>query len=210
MAQFGSAFAEGDNIAVIALKQVTIQLQHALLNKMGSAAFDEETTDYIDLIRAGDYGRDMTISALVALRERMSSSNGTLTPKSSKSELPIRSSSENTTPSEPPRHLRTWTREYPGDEGASSGAEDTHARGNRPRHSSLLAALRHRHTYNGSNGRHKDRVDPTRPLASPSSEHDQNPFDAWNPPRKSNRIPKALGAFARAETHADSFLFLSR
>lgn len=69
--RFGRAFEEGDHIAVIALQQITIQLQGSLLEKLRNAAFDDEATDFIYLVDAADMGRDRTIATLLELRQRL-------------------------------------------------------------------------------------------------------------------------------------------
>ncbi|KAI6890806.1 hypothetical protein KC318_g14336, partial [Hortaea werneckii] len=45
--KFGRAFEEGDHIAVIALQQITIQLQGTLLEKLRNATLEDDvTTDF--------------------------------------------------------------------------------------------------------------------------------------------------------------------
>ena len=72
IARFGRAFAEGDHIAVIALQQITIQLQGSLLGKLRNATLDDEVvTDFTFLVDAADLGRDQTIATLLELRQRL-------------------------------------------------------------------------------------------------------------------------------------------
>ncbi|KAK5126846.1 hypothetical protein LTR08_004581 [Meristemomyces frigidus] len=152
--RFGRAFAEGDHIAVIALQQITIQLQGSLLAKLRNATLDDEVvTDFTFLVDAADLGRDQTISTLLDLRQRLlqASSINELQPptsiptqrhssepklpqaptKASQSQplLQIRSSQEPTRrPTSPPPAIpklyKTWTREVSGSR-ETSGGEDT-------------------------------------------------------------------------------------
>ncbi|RMY72961.1 hypothetical protein D0863_04194 [Hortaea werneckii] len=70
--KFGRAFEEGDHIAVIALQQITIQLQGTLLEKLRNATLDDDvTTDFTILVDAADLGRDRAIGALLELRQRL-------------------------------------------------------------------------------------------------------------------------------------------
>ncbi|KAI7507052.1 hypothetical protein KC347_g7128 [Hortaea werneckii] len=70
--KFGRAFEEGDHIAVIALQQITIQLQGTLLEKLRNATLDDDvTTDFTILVDAADLGRDRAIGVLLELRQRL-------------------------------------------------------------------------------------------------------------------------------------------
>ncbi|KAK4540869.1 hypothetical protein LTR36_008811 [Oleoguttula mirabilis] len=190
--RFGKAFEDGDHIAVIALQQITIQLQGSLLVKLRVATLDDDAvTDLSSLVDAADIGRDRTIGALLELRQRLlqaahidelqSPSFGVPTRRISDSkvrqaparELPsptllsIRSSQEPArTPvspplpspaSAPPKHHRTWTRDYAGsreasasEEDAASGADTPQNHSHRKRHSSLLGFFRHHRSHSGS------------------------------------------------------------
>jgi hypothetical protein len=63
---------------VIALQQITIQLQGSLLEKLRSAAFNDEAApeDFMHLVDAADLGRDRTITAMLELRQRLLSAAG--------------------------------------------------------------------------------------------------------------------------------------
>ncbi|SMQ55082.1 unnamed protein product [Zymoseptoria tritici ST99CH_1A5] len=85
IARFGQAFEHGDYITIIALQQITIQLQSALLEKLRNAAFDDDhaITDFTYLVDAVDIGRDRTIATLHEFKQRLlngSSSQDALTP----------------------------------------------------------------------------------------------------------------------------------
>lgn len=67
--RFGRDFEVGDLTAIVALQQVTIQLQNSLLNKIGDA--EDGDADIAALARAADLGRDSTITTLIALRQRL-------------------------------------------------------------------------------------------------------------------------------------------
>ena len=69
--RFGKAFEEGDHIAIIALQQITIQIQSSLLEQLREAAYDDDVTDFRALADAADMGRDRTVSTLLDLRQRL-------------------------------------------------------------------------------------------------------------------------------------------
>ncbi|KYG44502.1 hypothetical protein M433DRAFT_301226 [Acidomyces richmondensis BFW] len=150
--RFGKRFEDGDHLAVIALQQVTIQLQSTLLEKLRNAVSsdDNEGSEFMDLVDAADLGRDRAITCLLELRQRLlvaqsvgnsgeqqlqvprqqrerSTSNPRL---ASPTELPIRSSHESSLSPASVIHHRTWTRQYStardasGEEESVSGAED--------------------------------------------------------------------------------------
>ncbi|KAK5125151.1 hypothetical protein LTR85_000827 [Meristemomyces frigidus] len=189
--RFGKAFEEGDHIAVIALQQITIQLQGSLLLKLRVATLDDDAvTDLSSLVDAADIGRDQTISTLLQLRQRLleaapidelqspalsspvrqtSDSKAAQTQTrefpSRTSPLSIRSSHEparspasppaSSPALAPPKHHKTWTRDYghsreasASEEDAASGAESQHT--HRKRHSSLLGFFRHHRSHSGS------------------------------------------------------------
>lgn len=172
--RFGKAFEEGDHIAVIALQQVTIQLQGSLLVKLRVATLDDNAvTDLSSLVDAADIGRDRTIGALLELRQRLlqAAPIDELQPLA-----PIRSSHEPTHKSAslpvisptlaPPKHHKTWTRDYgssreasASEEDVTSGADTPHTHTHRKRHSSLLGFFRHHRSHSGS-GDHVPRVVP--------------------------------------------------
>ncbi|EMD00159.1 hypothetical protein BAUCODRAFT_367082 [Baudoinia panamericana UAMH 10762] len=71
IARFGKAFQDGDHLAVIALQQITIQLQSTLLEKL---KFDDDgrtDRDWMELVDVADTGRDRAITALLELRQRL-------------------------------------------------------------------------------------------------------------------------------------------
>jgi hypothetical protein len=67
--RFGKQYEIGDDQAIFALQQTTIQLQCSLLMKITNV--EDHTTDFKALARAADQGRDGTISTLMALRRRL-------------------------------------------------------------------------------------------------------------------------------------------
>lgn len=170
VARFGRQFEEGDHIAVIALQQITIQLQGKLLEKLRSAAFNDNDSDFTYLVDEADLGRDRTITTMLELRQRLMQAQPVheLTPTiSGESKQPMAATTRELPPppghnefspgSQPPRPHRTWTREYSnprdasGEEDTASGADDSHHT-HRKRHSSLLGFLnKHHRSHSGSN-----------------------------------------------------------
>ena len=69
--RFGKAFEVGDGSAIIAIQQITIQLQNSLLEKLRNATFDDEYTDFTSLVDESDFGRDRTKSVLFDFRQRL-------------------------------------------------------------------------------------------------------------------------------------------
>ena len=67
--RFGKDFEIGDDQAIFALQQITIQLQCSLLMKINN--LEDHTTDYKALARAADTARDNTITTLMQLRKRL-------------------------------------------------------------------------------------------------------------------------------------------
>lgn len=153
--RFGKRFEDGDHLAVIALQQVTIQLQRTLLEKLRNAvtSSDNEGVEFMDLVDAADLGRDRAITCLLELRQRLlaaqpaghGGSNQLQVPRqqrersmsnqssASTTERPSRSPHESPPASASAKHNRTWTRQYStgreasGEEEANSGAEDSHS-----------------------------------------------------------------------------------
>ena len=83
IARFGRAFEQGDSIAIIAVLQVTVEIQHSLLVKLESAANDDAVTDFTTLTDESDIGRNKTKVALYDLYQRLylsSKSTGLPTP----------------------------------------------------------------------------------------------------------------------------------
>lgn len=215
VARFGRAFEEGDHIAVIALQQITIQLQGSLLEKLRHAAFDDEATDFTNLVDAADIGRDRTIGTLLELRQRLLQAAPiaeVATPQLELSmasqtavrmkelsaptkDLPVRAR-EHSAPA-PPRPYRIWTREYSnsreasGEEDAGSGPDDNDQHQQRKRHSSLLGILiRHHRSHSGSHESAPKTVEQACPLSSsPASIPIQLPkrCDASEPPTEVQR-----------------------
>ena len=69
--RFGKAFERGDTVAVIALQQITIELQSSLLEELRNAAFDDAVTDFRYLVDVADAERDKTMNTLIQLRQRL-------------------------------------------------------------------------------------------------------------------------------------------
>lgn len=69
--RFGKTFEDGDHIAIIALQQITIQLQGSLLEELRNAAFDDAVTDFRHLVDVADTGRDKTIDTLLQFKQRL-------------------------------------------------------------------------------------------------------------------------------------------
>ena len=67
--RFGRDFEIGDDQAIFALQQITIQLQCSLLMKIHN--LEDQTTDYKALARAADTARDNTMTTLMQLRKRL-------------------------------------------------------------------------------------------------------------------------------------------
>ena len=189
--RFGKAFESGDTIAIIALQQITIQLQGSLLEELRNAAFDDTVTDFRYLVDVADGGRDKTMNTLIELRQRLlvaepigndlspSTSFATSIAGKQRASLPLPG------PSSPPpsrselKSAQTWaqtnhaaSRDASGEEDAASGAENS-VRKSKHR-SSLLGIFRHRtSSHGGGSGMQTPTVvaedcnqDPTRP-ASP-------------------------------------------
>jgi len=178
ISRFGKAFEDGDAIAVIALQQITIELQQSLLDKLKNAAFDDDNkiTDFMYLVDAADTGRDRTIAVLHELRQRLITAQSPQEAPSSQQAAPLTSASSSTsnattpppsadlqpdaTPSPPQLEMpgsRTKagitsdfvsSRDASGEEDAVSGAETTPKEHSRK--SSLLGFLKSRHRTNSS------------------------------------------------------------
>lgn len=69
--RLGPIFEQGDYIAVIAVQQITIQLQSGLLEKLRNASVNDEGIDFMAIIDLADGARDATVSALNDLRQRL-------------------------------------------------------------------------------------------------------------------------------------------
>jgi hypothetical protein len=167
--RFGKAFESGDTIAIIALQQITIQLQGSLLEELRNAAFDDAVTDFRYLVDVADAGRDKTMNTLIELRQRLLvaepiggdlSPTATLASVSSGPSGKHRASLPLPAPSSPPprselkpaqtraQSNHATSRDASGEEDAASGAE------NGPRkskhRSSLLGIFRHRTSSHGA------------------------------------------------------------
>lgn len=68
--RFGRLFEVGDLTAVLALQQITIQLQGSLLERISHV--DDGEADPKAIALAADMGRDSAIATLIALRQRLS------------------------------------------------------------------------------------------------------------------------------------------
>lgn len=159
IARFGKTFEAGDTIAVIALQQITIQLQGSLLEQLRNAAFDDGFTDFRYLVDVADAGRDKTMNTLIELRQRLFTAetiNPGLSPTTTLETVPSISSGRTRTSLPVPPSPRithkntppTWaqsnhaiSRDASGEEDAGSGAENIPRRAKRG--SSLLGFLRH-------------------------------------------------------------------
>jgi len=167
------------------------------LEKLRSAAFDDEVTDFTQLVDQADLGRDRTIGALLEFRQRLlqAAPINELQPTSTRgSQLslqgrspPITSSNESSSdlaPPAPARHHKTWTREYSssreasGEEDAASGADDGHFHSHRKRHGSLLGFLSRHHRSHSGGKEDTPRIEETR---HPSTSHTSIPF---HPPKQ--------------------------
>ncbi|CAK3989038.1 Hypothetical predicted protein [Lecanosticta acicola] len=153
--RFGKAFEDGDHLAVIALQQVTIQLQSKLLEKLRNAAFDDDSkiTDFTYLVDAADTGRDRTIAVLHELKQRLIAAQNTgeeatvskeqpqprivetsATPNSSGSNVTTptgqvhreRAISAASITKQPAKHHNTWSRDFT-DSRDASGEENAAA-----------------------------------------------------------------------------------
>jgi len=69
--KFGQAFADGDQIAREALKDVLIALQSSLLKQLASTAHSDEGIDFSILVEISDLGRRKSVGALWELYTRM-------------------------------------------------------------------------------------------------------------------------------------------
>ncbi|RMY76154.1 hypothetical protein D0862_13799 [Hortaea werneckii] len=134
--KFGRAFEEGDHIAVIALQQITIQLQGTLLEKLRNATLEDDvTTDFTILVDAADLGRDRAIGALLELRQRLLQA------------APIHEVAMPEDGRQPQPRLPSFS-----EEDSASGAEET--RSTRKRHSSIMGFFhKHQRSQSGSHER---------------------------------------------------------
>lgn len=69
--KFGQAFANGDQIAREALKDVLIDLQSSLLTQLASLADSNDVVDFSTLVEISDLGRRKSVGALWELYTRM-------------------------------------------------------------------------------------------------------------------------------------------
>jgi len=69
--RFGQAFANGDQIAREALKDVLIALQSSLLTQLASLAHRDDVVDFSTLVEISDLGRRKSVEALWELYTRM-------------------------------------------------------------------------------------------------------------------------------------------
>lgn len=69
--RFGQAFANGDQIAREALKDVLIELQSSLLTQLASLAHNSDNVDFSTLVEISDHGRRKSVGALWELYTRM-------------------------------------------------------------------------------------------------------------------------------------------
>jgi hypothetical protein len=164
ISQDGKDFQDGDHIGIIALQQVTIQLQSSLLQVLRDAINEADAgMDFTELVAVADGCRDNAIGILADMSKRLSQADSPLddtngyrtTARPSLQDRPVLKSSQESSPvrGPPPTHLRTWTRQYStsGDEDTGSGADDTVHQSRRHRHSSLFGFLKHHRSHSGSN-----------------------------------------------------------
>jgi hypothetical protein len=168
--RFGKSFESGDTIAIIALQQITIQLQGSLLEELRNAAFDDAVTDFRYLVDVADAGRDKTMNTLIELRQRLLvaepigsdlSPTATLATIASAAPGKQRASLPGPAPSSPPprgdlKPAQTWSqsnhaasRDASGEEDAASGAENNPRKSKHQHRSSLLGIFRHRTSSHG-------------------------------------------------------------
>lgn len=207
VARFGKAFEEGDTIAVIALQQITIQLQGSLLQELRNAAFDDAITDFRHLVDVADAGRDKTMNILIELRQRLFLAepiNFEVSPTSTQNIIPalISPKQRNTlpAPASPKPELKpspTWaqsnhtpSRDASGEEDAGSGPENIPRRSKRG--NSLLGFLRHNRTSS-----HGDRSGVQTPVALLEER-------AHDSPRPSSPVNNALARAATSSSEARS------
>jgi hypothetical protein len=169
--RFGIAFERGDTVAVIALQQITIELQSSLLEELRNAAFDDAVTDFRYLVDVADAERDKTMNTLIQLRQRLLASepianelslSPTSTSASMATALPGRQqrtslplpASHSSPPNNELRPSQTWaqsnhaaSRDASGEEDAASGAESVPRKSKH--RSSLLGIFRHRTSSHG-------------------------------------------------------------
>ncbi|KAK6443567.1 hypothetical protein LTR95_000394 [Oleoguttula sp. CCFEE 5521] len=154
--RFGKAFEHGDHIAVIALQQITIELQSSLLFELKNAAYDDAATDFFRLVDVSDSGRDKSIDTLIQFRQRLLAAEPIkeLQPVTQVVTLPpplVEKQTQKALPSPGTelRHAPTWStgastavsRDISGDEDTASGAESSHTA--KKRQHSLFGFLKH-------------------------------------------------------------------
>lgn len=130
--RFGKTFEDGDHIAIIALQQITIQLQGSLLEELRNAAFDDAITDFRHLVDVADTGRDKTIDTLLQFKQRLLTAEPIkeLGPPQNLNELPpVKPKGALPSPPLTRAHPPTWqpgyvsSRDVSDVEDAASGAE---------------------------------------------------------------------------------------
>lgn len=168
--RFGIAFERGDTVAVIALQQITIELQSSLLEELRNAAFDDAVTDFRYLVDVADAERDKTMNTLIQLRQRLlasepianelslsptstSANMATAPPGRQRTSLPLPAPHQSQSNNEL-RPTQTWaqsnhaaSRDASGEEDAASGAENVPRKSKH--RSSLLGIFRHRTSSHG-------------------------------------------------------------
>lgn len=217
--RFGKSFESGDTIAIIALQQITIQLQGSLLEELRNAAFDDAVTDFRYLVDVADAGRDKTMNTLIELRQRLLvaepiggdlsptatlASISSVGPSKQRASLPLPAPSSPTPRSEL-KPAQTWaqnnhaaSRDASGEEDAASGAE------NNPRkqkhRSSLLGIFRHR---TSSHGGGSGMQTPTMPVeSSQDSPRPASPVHAAPPPRAHTVATDARSSISAGSSHS--------
>ncbi|KAK3071022.1 hypothetical protein LTR53_009418 [Teratosphaeriaceae sp. CCFEE 6253] len=171
ISRFGPAFEQGDHIAVIALQQITIQLQGSLLEKLRNDDGDRDT-DFLYLVDAADAGRDRTIGALLELRQRLLVAKPIVeihapvapiiaeprqihaSPQTSS--FPVRPAPPTQPIAIPQQQQRTWSRQLSASPSpahqhdATAGADEQGEGSRRRRHSSLAGFFKYGRSHSGS------------------------------------------------------------
>ncbi|KAK4898192.1 hypothetical protein LTR27_004199 [Elasticomyces elasticus] len=210
--RFGKAFEDGDHIAIMALMQITIQLQSSLLEKLRS---DDETTDFLYLVDAADAGRDRTIGVLLELRQRLLAAKPIievqapifaeprqLQPIPQVVEVPLRlaqrpSPSLGTIPQQRTLSIEnSASRDASGEEDAASGADEGSQVRQRRRKSSIFDRFRHHRSHSGSK---EDVPKPNRPIHSARSPTIPPPVPSSGIERASISAPRAVYQYKDGE-----------
>ena len=189
--RFGKLFEDGDHIAIIALQQITIQLQGSLLEELRNAAFDDAVTDFRHLVDVADTGRDKTIDTLLQFKQRLLTAEPIkeIAPPNIVNELPpVKPKGALPSPPLTRAHPQTWqpgylsSRDVSDVEDATSGAENHPAR--QRKRSSIIGFFSHKrmnsHEIRSSSGTPTVAEEVPRSMAS-----SQSPAPLRGPPSAS-------------------------